>query len=280
MKDIKLRIRSVESTMQITKAMQLVATSKLRRAKERMENSKPFAAISREAIMAAAAGCDDTVSYAKAREVRKRCFIIIAGDRGLAGGYNNNVFKAVAEKMAEAPCCVLPMGRKAVERYQRYGMELISDQYVRVEGMGVGACQQLADRLISGYDKGEYDEIVLVYTSFRSMLSQEVLTERLLPIDPPAEKKVSATVYEPGAAETLRQVLPAVLGGRRYSALCDAYASAVASRRTAMDSATKNAGAITVPVRAPSRRRPPRSWPARNRTDNLSQSKRERSPSL
>ena len=102
MKDIKLRIKSVESTMQITKAMQLVATSKLRRAKERMENSKPYTRISQEALAAAVASCEDvTVPFVSPREVKRRCYVVIAGDRGLAGGYNANIFKALAAQTHE-----------------------------------------------------------------------------------------------------------------------------------------------------------------------------------
>ena len=97
MKDIKLRIKSVESTMQITKAMQLVATSKLRRAKERMEASKPYGQISGAAMAAAVARCTDpNVPFVTPRSVKRRCYVVIAGERGLAGGYNNNIFKAVA----------------------------------------------------------------------------------------------------------------------------------------------------------------------------------------
>ena len=93
MKDIKLRIRSVESTRQITKAMQLVATSKLRRAKERMENSKPYATVSREAVMAAVRSCaQQDTPFVTARPEGHRCYVIIAGERGLAGGYNSKVF--------------------------------------------------------------------------------------------------------------------------------------------------------------------------------------------
>ena len=103
MKDIKLRIRSVESTRQITKAMQLVATSKLRRAKERMENSKPYATVSREAVMAAVRSCaQQDTPFVAAHPDGRRCYVIIAGERGLAGGYNSNVFKAVA---AFPPAC-------------------------------------------------------------------------------------------------------------------------------------------------------------------------------
>ena len=246
MKDIKLRIKSVESTMQITKAMQLVATSKLRRAKERMETSKPYASISQKALAAAVSACDDpTVPFVTAREVKNRCYVVIAGDRGLAGGYNSNVFKAVAAHSEGTPYCVLPLGRKAVEKFNRAGIESLSNEYTRVEGMSVGSCYKLAQLLIEAYHAEKYDELHLVYTSFKTMMSQEVIVDQLLPVLPMAEDEERApvsTVYELSPAETLQAVMPDFLAGRIYSALCDSYASEVASRRSAMDSATKNAG--------------------------------------
>ena len=248
MKDIKLRIKSVESTMQITKAMQLVATSKLRRAKERMESSKPYAAISHEAMAAAVRSCQgEDIPFAAVRPVKRRCYVIIAGERGLAGGYNNNVFKGVAAHSEGTPWCALPIGRKAIEKYHRLGVELLSDEFVKVEGLSVSLCYRIARRLIDGYEKEEYDEIFLCYTSFRSMMAQEVAIEQLLPIQPAgheADEKPVDTVYEPDPAETLRRVLPDFLAGRLYSALCDSFASEVAARRNAMDSATKNAGTM------------------------------------
>ena len=247
MKAIKLRIRSVESTMQITRAMQLVATSKLRRSKERMELSKPYAEISREAIQAAVSACtEQNVPYVEAREVRKRCYIVIAGERGLAGGYNANIFKAVAADAGDTPYMVLPIGRKAIDKFQRLGVELISTEHSHVEGLSVSACFRLVRQLTEGYLSGRFDELVLVYTSFISMMSQEVRVERLLPVQKSAEAAADTrnvqTLYEPTPEETLTQVMPDYLAGRLYSAACDAFASEVAARRNAMDSATKNAG--------------------------------------
>ena len=246
MKDIKLRIKSVESTMQITKAMQLVATSKLRRAKERMETSKPFTTIAQNAISAVAANCaDSTIPFVNPRDVKRRCYVVIAGDRGLAGGYNANVFKAVTSHAEGVDYCVLPMGRKAVERFHRYGVPSLTDELTRVEGFSVGACYKLADQLVEGYLSEQFDEVWLVYTSFQSMLTQEVKVDRLLPIEKPAEdpsRPPVDTVYELEPAETLMKVMPDFIAGRLYSALCDAFASEVSARRTAMDSATKNAG--------------------------------------
>lgn len=244
MKAIKLRIRSVESTMQITKAMQLVATSKLRKAKERMEVSKPYAVISREAIMGAVGSLEDTsLPFLQTRDVKKRCYVVIAGERGLAGGYNANVFKAVLAHAEGTPYCVLPLGRKAIEKFDRLGIELLNDDYWHVEGLSVTVCYKLAGLLVDGYLKEDFDEIYLVYTSFQSMLTQEVKTEKLLPIErTEADRRPVTAVYEPSAEEMLRRAMPDFLAGRLYSACCDAFASEVSARRNAMDSATKNAG--------------------------------------
>lgn len=251
MKDIKLRIKSVESTMQITKAMQLVATSKLRRAKERMEQSKPYTAISQAALSAAVANCQDTtVPFVTPRDGKRRCYVVIAGDRGLAGGYNANVFKAIAAHAEGADYCVLPMGRKAVERFHRLGVESLTDDYVRVEGTTVGTCYKLAEMLVSGYRAERFDEVWLVYTTFQSMMSQEARIDRLLPIEKPeAHATPVDTVYELSAAETLEMIVPDYLAGRLYSAICDSCASEVAARRSAMDSATKNAGEMISDLR-------------------------------
>lgn len=245
MKDIKLRIKSVESTMQITKAMQLVATSKLRRAKERMENSKPYTNISQEALAAAVASCEDvTIPFVSPRPLKRRCYVVIAGDRGLAGGYNANVFKLLAAHSEGVPYCALALGRKANERMHRLGIEMLPNPFSRVEGISVGDCYKLAQLLIDGYQSGQFDELWLCYTSFQSMMSQEARMDRLLPVEKPesAPKTLVTTVYELGPAETLERVMPDFLAGRLYSALCDAFASEVSARRTAMDSATKNAG--------------------------------------
>ena len=113
MKDIKLRIRSVESTMQITKAMQLVASSKLRGARTRMEASRPYMKVSRKAVWDIALHNTGAESdYVIPREIKNRCYIVIAGDRGLAGSYNANMFKRVEWDMMDARCCFIPIGRK------------------------------------------------------------------------------------------------------------------------------------------------------------------------
>lgn len=243
MKDIKLRIRSVESTMQITKAMQLVASSKLRGARARMEASKPYMKVARTAVWDIALHNTGAQShYVIPREIRQRCYIVIAGDRGLAGSYNANMFKRIEWDSRDAMCCVIPIGRKAIEYYSHGRMSIITSAE-KVEGLTLEACGDIARRILESYDAGEYDEIVLAYTSFVSVLLQKTKLKPLLPLDvrDAPERTNRQMLCEPGADALLKDFLPQYLAGLIYSAACDSFASEQAARRVAMDSATKNA---------------------------------------
>ena len=243
MKDIKLRIRSVESTMQITKAMQLVASSKLRGARARMEASKPYMKVARTAVWDIALHNTGAQShYVIPREIRQRCYIVIAGDRGLAGSYNANMFKRIEWDSRDAMCCVIPIGRKAIEYYSHSRMSIITSAE-KVEGLTLEACGDIARRILESYDAGEYDEIVLAYTSFVSVLLQKTKLKPLLPLDvrDAPERTSRQMLCEPGADALLKDFLPQYLAGLIYSAACDSFASEQAARRVAMDSATKNA---------------------------------------
>ena len=246
MKDIKLRIRSVESTMQITKAMQLVASSKLRGARQRMEASRPYMKVARRAIWDIALHNTGAQSdYVVPREIRHRCYIVIAGDRGLAGSYNANIFKRIEWDMRDAECCVIPIGRKAREYFARRNMDIVMEMD-KVEGITIEDCQIIAKDVMQAYDEGRYDEIVLAYTSFVSVLTQKTKLKPLLPLDtrdaPEEEKTTRQMLCEPGADVLLKEFLPQYLAGLIYAASCDAFCSEQAARRVAMDSATKNAG--------------------------------------
>ena len=244
MKDIKLRIRSVESTMQITKAMQLVASSKLRGARARMEASKPYMKVARTAVWDIALHNTGAQShYVIPRQISQRCYIVIAGDRGLAGSYNANMFKRIEWDSRDASCCFIPIGRKAREYYARRNDPIIAE-VEKVEGLTLEACGAIAQRVLDSYDSGEYDEIVLAYTSFVSVLTQRTKLKPLLPLDAhdAPEHTSRQMLCEPDADTLLKGFLPQYLGGLIYAAACDAFASEQAARRVAMDSATKNAG--------------------------------------
>lgn len=248
MKDIKIRIKSVESTMQITKAMELVASSKLRRAKERVERSRPYFNILHQTLMDIAySNTEFNSPFIVKRPVKKACYVVIAGDRGLAGGYNSNMFKLVAAHMETAPACVLPIGKKAVEYFERHGTELLTKQYSVVEEMSMGSCIEIAQLLAEGFLKGDFDELYIGYTNFVSMLTQDSTVMKVLPINFDREQAKSGgpqslIIYEPESEAVYDAIVPDYLAGILYGALNESWASELGARRTAMDAASKNAG--------------------------------------
>ena len=247
MKDIKLRIKSVESTMQITKAMELVASSKLRRAKERAERTRPYFETLHAALADIAyANTDFSSPYVQKRPVRKSCYLIVAGDRGLAGGYNANVFKMAAAAMDGKTVCVVPIGKKAVEYCRHHGYEILTEEYAVAEDMGIGECFALSRMLCRSFCMGEFDELYLVYTNFVSMLSQQPATLKALPIHyERTEAKTDPCAlmqYEPSSEAVYDAIVPEYVGGVLYGAMAESVASEMGARRMAMDAASKNAG--------------------------------------
>ena len=245
MKQIKTRIKSVESTRQITKAMELVATSKLRRAKERAETSRPYRHVLERAIAGLHSVETEAPSvYVTEREVKRTCYIVIAGDRGLAGGYNANLFRMIRTEITDGDC-VLPVGKKALEYYQRSGCEILSDFFSVAATIGVGDCVQIAKLLCERYSRGDFDRVVVCYTYFRSMLSQEPVSQQLLPMVIGSEKEEYGDFLIDGDPTALiNQIIPQYVSGLLYTCVCEATASEHGSRRTAMNSANKNATEI------------------------------------
>ena len=247
MKDIKLRIRSVQSTMQITKAMELVASSKLRHARERMEQARPyFETLQATLADIAAANTEFTSPYLARRPVKKTCYIVIAGDRGLAGGYNANLFKLVAQAAEGKECCVLPVGKKALEHFQRRGMSILTEAFSPVEDVTVSDCFSMSRLVAQGFLKGEFDEIHLCYTRFESMLTQTAKTVQMLPMAAPKPREDkrprSLMLYEPSSEAVYDAIVPEYFAGLIWGAVCESEASEQAARRTAIDAASKNAG--------------------------------------
>lgn len=244
-KEIKNRIRSMESTKQITKAMEMVAASKLRRAQAQVQSSRPYFEILLSTIGDIVDSTQDLSStYLAAREVGRSAYVVIAGDRGLAGGYNSNVLKLAYEHMDGKNAVVLPVGKKAVDFFNARQIPTLMENYREAEDLGVSDCFTAAKQLCKAYRSGEVDEIYVVYTNFVSVLSQTPEVLRLLPLQhTPQEGKKSRTdiLYEPDSVEALERIVPEYLGGALYGALCESRAAEQAARRTAMDSATQNA---------------------------------------
>lgn len=244
MNDIKARMKSVQSTMQITKAMELVATSKLRRAKERVEKSRFFHEVLADAIKTIRSTREAGESvWGKPREERKSLYIVMAGDRGLAGGYNANIFR-LTEKLSQGKNAVyLPIGKKAVEYYRHRKAEIYTELYEYISDMHVGDTLALAKRICESFRAGEIDSVVLVYTKFVSMITQTPVQETLLPFPENGNKKdANAPLFEGDVEAILDRIVPDYVGGVIYTAVCESLASESGARRSAMNAANKNAG--------------------------------------
>ena len=249
MKDIKLRIKSVESTMQITKAMELVASSKMRRAKERVEHSRPYFETLYESLTKIAAADPRARNpYLRRDDIKRTLLVVIAGDRGLAGGYNANVFKQA--DAAEGPVTVLPIGKRSAEYFAHHGAGLFTPEVLMAADVSVSECFTLSHQITEGFLKGEYDAVKLCYTRFDSMMTQTATTLEVLPltIEPTeaqkAEARRSQILYKPSCEEVFGAIIPEYVAGIVYGAVCESVASELAARRTAMDAATKNAGEL------------------------------------
>ena len=247
MKAVKLRIKSVQSTMQITKAMELVASSKLRKAKERAEVCRPYFETMHQTLVDIAQGNTDFSSvYARESGNEKRCYVLIAGDRGLAGGYNTNLFKCLEAASVNQDFLVLPIGKKAVEYSKRNGFACVTESFGEIADVSVADCFEMANLLCGEFKKGEFGHIDLCYTKFVSMLSQQPSAIPVLPLKDLTDKQDTKSIrnlilYEPDASEVFDAIVPEYLAGLIYGAVCERVASELAARRTAMEAATNNA---------------------------------------
>lgn len=244
-KEIKNRIRSMESTKQITKAMEMVASSKLRKAQSQVMASRPYFETLYETLRnIASANRDFSSPYLKEQKSQKALYVVIAGDRGLAGGYNSNVIKAVMAQIEAQDAQVLPVGKKAVDYFRSHGISTLNESYKEAEDVSVADCFTVAKDLCRRYLGGEFGKVYVVYTQFVSVLSQVPQVRQLLPLTAQTErpgKPESDMVYEPDSETVFAAIIPEYLGGVLYGALCESRASEQAARRTAMDAATSNA---------------------------------------
>lgn len=249
MKAVKLRIKSVQSTMQITKAMELVASSKLRKAKERAETCRPYFQTLHKTLQSIAReNTDYTSVYAQESRNETHCYVVIAGDRGLAGGYNANLFKCLEADNAGKSYVVLPIGKKAVEYCKRKQIPCLTETFAEIADVSVSDCFEMANLLCREFKKGSFGHIDLCYTTFVSMLSQQPEVIPALPLmdlkdvtEEEDKKAKNIILYEPSALEVFDAIVPEYMAGLVYGAVCESLASELAARRTAMESATSNA---------------------------------------
>ncbi|MBO4865593.1 MAG: ATP synthase F1 subunit gamma [Ruminococcus sp.] len=248
MKDVKRRIKSVESTMQITKAMQLVASSKMRKAKERAEAVHPFFEGVFQVMADISRDHEFTSVFTKKKFKNSVLLIVIAGDRGLAGGFNSNVLKLAkrkADEIAESggEAVIMAIGKKAVEYFEKREYKLIEGFPQIAEGIELVDAMMIANKVIDRFKIGDFDAVELVYTTFVSVMTQEPQHLRILPVEnlEYLGKKHPMTIYDPSPEAVFDSLIPEYMGGMLYSAIVDSFASEQAARRTAMESASDNA---------------------------------------
>lgn len=245
-KEIRNRIHSMESTRQITRAMEMVSSSKLRRTQEQLTAVRPYFQTLSETMEEIAANNRDISSpYLQNRPAKKHLYIVIAGDRGLAGGYNSNAVNLAAAQMRGKDASVLPIGRKSAAFFRSRKIPI----YDEALNPDRERCFTIADKVCRAFLSGEMDAVHIVYTEFVSVLSQSPACRQLLPLKVGRAKHPGDTIFEPNTEEVFSAVVPAYLGGFLYGALCESRVCEHAARRTAMNAATANADELIAGLR-------------------------------
>lgn len=246
-KALRTRIKSVNSTMHMTKAMELVASSKLKRAAATMDCARRYAREMRVVFNRLMTTDTRRSPFVEPREEKAVCLVVVAGDRGLAGGYNNNVFRVADELASGKRIVAMPIGKRAVEYCQRRGYAIFSRDLEIAEFATPDACAKAAKKLCDEFAKAAFDRMTMVYTRYTSMLSQTTTNESLLPLggetghgDASAEP-TGFIEFEPNAETVLNTLVPDYIASAIYGAVRESLVSELSARRTAMDSASRNA---------------------------------------
>jgi len=255
--DLRRRIRAVKNTEQITKAMKMVAASKLRRSQERIMNARPYAAQMQRVLGSVASRVDPSIhpllTVREPSAASKTLVIVVTGDKGLCGSFNTNVIKAGAGYVVQsAQACTLGLvGRKGRDYFGRRGFEVMFEQIGIFQKLRYEDARSIAQTAIEAFTSGQVDRVTLIYNEFKSVMSQRVVVDQLLPIyraevDTGAAADTGGAqidyLYEPSPQEIFNQLLPRFVEVQVYRALLESNAAFFAAQMTAMDTATKNCG--------------------------------------
>jgi len=260
--DLRRRIRAVKNTQQITKAMKMVAASKLRRAQERVLSARPYAVQMQRVLASVASRVDPSIhpllAVREPRSNARTLVVTITGDKGLCGSFNTNVIKAAGAYIVEhpMPCTLGLVGRKGRDFFARRGFAVLFEQIGIFQKLRYDDARAIAQTAVEAFLSGEADRVMVVYNEFRSVMTQRVVVYQLLPV---ARADVDATgagprpispgsdptaqidyLYEPSAQEIFNQLLPRYIEVQVYRALLESNAAFFAAQMTAMDTATKN----------------------------------------
>jgi F-type H+-transporting ATPase subunit gamma len=257
LKEVRNRIKSVQSTQQITKAMKMVSAAKLRRAQDAITQMRPYANKLQEMLSNIVSNLDGGVSIklAEERNIEKVLFIVITSDRGLCGGYNANIIKlaksTIAEKYAtqhkKGNVTIWSIGKKGWEGMTKGGYHTdarFKDLYLQLSFTQV---QAAATAAMTAFENKEFDAVEIVYSEFKNAATQRFVAERFLPIPKVAKKtgeKKSDFIFEPAKDQLIAELMPKILNTQLYKAVLDGNASEHGARMTAMDKASENANEL------------------------------------
>jgi F-type H+-transporting ATPase subunit gamma len=255
LKEIRLRITSVNGTMQITSAMKMVSAAKLKRAQDAITRMRPYAEKLQEILQNVSSSLDASENkYAIQREVKNVLVVAITSNRGLAGGFNNNVLKEIRTQMGGSlqgkNVKILSVGKKAFDLYKRTPQHTVEGfsqtPYEVFDRLTFETSSSIAESVMQQFAEGKYDLVLLVYNKFKNAATQLVVAEQMLPIMPLAQSNANATeyIYEPSKEEILEDLIPRSLKTQFFKALLDSNAAEHGARMTAMHKATDNASEL------------------------------------
>lgn len=256
LKEIRTRISSVNSTMQITSAMKMVSAAKLKRAQDAITQMRPYAEKLQEILSNLSASLDTSEGvYGQQREVKNVLIVAVSSNRGLCGGFNANIAKGIVrlcnEKYAGKNVEVVTIGKKAGEGLKSRGIMANTGDFNNLDttwdNLNFNNVAEIAELLMEKFVAEQYDEIVVVYNKFINAASQQVIPEQFLPVLPPEDTDVASNndyLFEPSKNEIVEELIPKSLKVQLYKALLDSNASEHGARMTAMHKATDNAGEL------------------------------------
>lgn len=257
LKEVRNRIKSVQSTQQITKAMKMVSAAKLRRAQDAITQMRPYAQKLQE-MLSNIAGAGDgnlTINLASERPVEKVLIIVVTSDRGLCGGYNSNLIKLTKQTIKEKYSSqfnkgnvqILPIGKKGYEHFSKIGYKVVNAYWDIFSDLRFERIQTAAKYAMDAFSAKEVDAVEIIYSEFKNAASQVFIAEPFLPV-PKAEnsgsKKKADFIFEPEQDVLIAELMPKILNTQLYKAVLDANASEHGARMTAMDKASDNANEL------------------------------------
>ena len=256
LKEVRIRIKSVSSTQQITKAMKMVSAAKLKRATNAIVQLRPYANKLKEILSNLSASLEDGVSvYTQEREVKNVLLIVVTSNRGLAGAFNTNVIKTtnllISEKYSafqkSGNLHIVAIGKKAQDYYEKRKYNVVGNNNEVFSALNFENVSLITSTVMQAFADGKYDKVELVYNQFKNAAMQILTTEQLLPVPKPANKEAVSTsqvdyILEPSQEEIVEQLIPKNIKIQLYKAVLDSHASEHGARMTAMDKATDNAG--------------------------------------